>query len=102
MPRSSPRVVKQRHFESYFAEIRREKSSVSFVDRQRRKCSFPCDTLNPVLCSIAIQGPQNSMGTPRVMTRKPPNTLRWAMTRKLRIMAQAARDICILREITTA
>ena len=35
-----PRVVKQRHFESYFAEIRRAKSSVSFADRQRRKCSF--------------------------------------------------------------
>ena len=33
-------MVKQRHFEGYFAEIRREKSSVSFVDRQRRKCSF--------------------------------------------------------------
>ena len=56
-----------------------------------RKCSFPRDTLNPVLCSIAIQGPQNSMRTPRVMTRKPPNTLRCAMTRKLRIMAQTAR-----------
>ena len=51
-----------------------------------RKRSFPRDTLNPVLCPIALQGPQNSMGTPRVMTRKPPNTLRWAMTRKLRIM----------------
>ena len=33
----------------------------------------------------------NSMGTPRVMTRKPPNTIRWAMDEKAKHHAQIAR-----------
>ena len=33
------------------------------------------------------------MGTPRVMTRKPPNTIRWAITRKPSIMRRSREGI---------